>query len=88
MAFSHVMMGFGENIFVGDLDSIKQVLSYDSKYWESLRAFCRTKRMLYPEDERALVPACQIPGMVPTDKQAARLLQLLDRATAAGWESR
>ncbi len=69
------------------LDSIKQVLSYDSKYWESLRAFCRAKRILLADDEKALVPACQIPSMVPTDKQAARLLQLVDRATAAGWQS-
>jgi hypothetical protein len=69
------------------LDSINQVLSYDSKYWESLRAFCRTKRILLPDDERALVPACQMPSMVPTDRQAARLLQLRDRATAAGWQS-
>ncbi len=67
------------------LDSVKEVLSQDSKYWESLRRFCRTKRILLPEDEKALVPACQIPSMIPTDKQAARLLQLVGRATDAGW---
>ncbi|MGI8524634.1 MAG: AIPR family protein, partial [Pseudolabrys sp.] len=70
------------------LDSMKQVLSRNSKYWESLRGFCRAKRILLPEDEKALVPACQIPGMVPTDKQAARLLQLIDRAVDAGWQSK
>jgi hypothetical protein len=68
------------------LDSVKQVLSYDAKYWESLRGFCRTKRILLPEEEKALVPACQIPTRVPTDKQAARLLQLVDRAVEAGWQ--
>jgi hypothetical protein len=70
------------------LDSVKQVLSRDSKYWESLRGFCRAKRILLPDDERALVPACQLPNMVPTDRQAARLLQLLDRAVEAGWEAK
>jgi hypothetical protein len=70
------------------LDSVKQVLSRDAQYWESLRGFCRAKRILFPEDEKALVPACQIPGMVPTDRQAARLLQLVDRAVEAGWQSR
>ena len=70
------------------LDSVKQVLSRNSGYWESLRGFCRTKRILLPEDEKALVPACRIPSMAPTDKQAARLLQLVDRAVDAGWHSR
>ena len=68
------------------LDLVKQVLSHDSKYWESLRGFCRTKRLLLPDDERALVPACQIPKMAPTEKQAQRLLQLIDRAVEAGWQ--
>ena len=63
------------------------VLSREMKFWESLRGFCRTKRILLPDDEKALVPACQIPGMVPTDRQAKRLLQLVDRATNAGWRS-
>jgi hypothetical protein len=66
---------------------MKQVLSHDSKYWESLRGFCRTKRILLPDDEKALMPACQIPTMVPTDRQAARLLQLVDCAIEAGWQS-
>jgi hypothetical protein len=69
------------------LDSVKQVLSHDARYWESLRGFCRTKRILLPEDEKALIPACKIPIMVPTDRQAARLLQLVDRAVGAGWRS-
>ena len=70
------------------LDFVKQVLSRNSAYWESLRCFCRSKRILLPDDERALVPACRIPSMVPTDRQAARLLQLVDRAVDAGWQSR
>ena len=67
---------------------MKQVLAHDSKYWESLRGFCRAKRILVPDDEKALVPACQIPIMVPTDRQAAKLLQLVDRAVEAGWQTR
>lgn len=68
------------------LDSIKQVLARESAYWEDLRGFCRAKGILLPDDERALIPACQIPKMVPTDRQATRLLQLVDRAVAAGWD--
>lgn len=68
------------------LDSIKQVVSHESGYWESLREFGRARRILLPEDEKALVPACRLPSMIPTDKQAARLLQLVDRASEAGWK--
>ena len=68
------------------LDSVKRVLARDSKYWESLREYGRANRILLPNDEKALVPACRIPTMIPTDKQAARLLQLADRAVEAGWQ--
>jgi hypothetical protein len=68
------------------LDSVKRVVSRESRYWESLREFGRTKRILQPDDEKALVPACRIPRMIPTDRQAARLLQLADRAAEAGWQ--
>lgn len=67
------------------LDATKRVLEHNSAYWESLRKFCRSKRIVLPEDEKALVPACQIPRMIPTDWQAARLLKLVERAERAGW---
>jgi hypothetical protein len=68
------------------LDAIKQVVSRDSSYWESLRDFGRTLKILLPDDEKALVPACRMPSMVPTDRQAARLVQLAERVAEAGWK--
>ena len=68
------------------LNSVTLVLQEGAHYWEALRGFCRSKRILLPDDERALVPACQIPAMIPSDKQAARLLQLRQRAEDAGWQ--
>jgi len=68
------------------LDALKQVLERDASYWESLRGFCRKKRILLPDDEKALTPACRMPSMVPTDRQAVRLLDLVDRAEGAGWQ--
>ena len=67
------------------LDSIKQVVAREAKYWEALREFARSRRILLPEDEKALVPACRMPSMIPTDRQAARLLQLADKVAEAGW---
>jgi hypothetical protein len=67
------------------LDLVKAVLANGADYWEALRAFCSAKHILMPEDEKALFPACRIPKMVPSDKQAVRLLELADRAKEAGW---
>jgi len=68
------------------LDAVKTVMSNDARYWEELRQFARLKRLLSPEDEKCLVPACSMPAMIPTDRQAVRLLQLAERAVAAGWK--
>jgi hypothetical protein len=51
-----------------------------------LREFGRARKILLPDDEKALVPACRMPSMVPTDRQATRLVQLADRAIEAGWQ--
>jgi hypothetical protein len=67
------------------LDVLKQVLERDANYWISAREFCRSRSILTPEDERALVPACQLPNKIPTDRQAACLVRLVEKALDAGW---
>ena len=67
------------------LDAITQVMANDADYWDALRQFSRTKGILSADDERALLPACRMPEMIPTDRQATRLLQLEKRAQDAGW---
>jgi hypothetical protein len=67
------------------LDVLKQVLERNANYWLAAREFCRSRSLLAPEDERALVPACQIPKKIPTDRQAACLMRLIDKALDAGW---
>ena len=66
------------------LDAVRQVLTRDSRYWESLRTFGRSKRILLSDDEKALTSACRT-NAVPTDKNALKLLKLVDRAVQAGW---
>ena len=69
------------------LDAVRQLLTNYSKYWESLRSFSRSKRLLLLDDEKALTSACR-PNAVPTDKYAVKLLQLVERATEVGWLGR
>lgn len=60
------------------------LISKGAAFWDSLRRFSRSRRLLREDDERALLPACKIPEMIPTDRQAKRLMQILDRAEAGG----
>jgi hypothetical protein len=53
--------------------------------WVYLCRFARSRRLLSDDDERALVPACKIPDMIPTDRQAKRLIRLAERTEGAGW---
>ena len=69
------------------LDALKQVIEKTAEYWIAVREFCRKKNLLTPEEEKALAPACQIPKLIPTDRQAACLMRLLERAFDAGWDS-
>jgi len=67
------------------LDDLKRVLEHNSGFWTAVRAFGRAKSILSAEEERALVPACKIPEMIPTDRQATCILRVLDKVTEAGW---
>ena len=67
------------------LDVLKEVLEHNADYWISAREFCRSRSLLTPEEERSLVPACQLPKKIPTDRQAACLMRLLDKALDDGW---
>jgi len=65
----------------------KDIMARDSSFWEKVRLYARRKNLLFPEDEKALVPAVNMPRMVPTDKQATRLVALVARCEEAGFEA-
>ena len=67
------------------LHAITEVMGRDGPFWEAVRSHARQRNLLYPEDERALFPAVNIPKMVPTDRQAERLINLLARCEETGF---
>lgn len=69
------------------LEAVKTVMSKDARYWEALRRFGRARGLFSSEDEKCLVPACRMPEMIPTDRQAVRLLQLAEKAASVGWNA-
>ena len=67
------------------LQALSEVMQAGAAYWVALRDFARTRRMAGPEDEGALAPACAMPGKLPTDWQARRLLAVKDKCVEAGF---
>jgi hypothetical protein len=63
------------------------VMSKGASFWENVRSYAARKNLLFAEDERALLPACNIPRMVPTDRQAERLVGLLTRCQQEGFSA-
>ena len=67
------------------LEAITAVMKKDAEFWQALESYARQRNLLFPEDERALVPAKNLPRMVPTDRQAQRLMSLLSRCEGSGF---
>jgi hypothetical protein len=69
------------------LAAVTEVIAFGAASWRTLQAFARGRRLLTPDDERALEIACAIPRHIPTDKQAERLRQVLQRCQGAGFQN-
>ena len=67
------------------LEAITEVMKKDAVFWQALESYARQRDLLLPGDERALVPAVNLPKMVPTDRQAERLIGLLSRCEGSGF---
>jgi hypothetical protein len=56
----------------------------DVLFWQSVCSYARQRAFLSPEDEKALYPALN--KLVPTDRQAERLVGLVARCQEFGFE--
>jgi hypothetical protein len=68
------------------LEVVTEVMSRGPSFWQDLRNYARGNKLLLPADEKALIPAVSMPNTIPTDRQAARLIGLLQRCSEAGFE--
>jgi hypothetical protein len=68
------------------LEVVTEVMNGGASFWEDVRDYARHHKLLLLDDERALVPAVSMPKMIPTDRQAARLIGLLHRCREEGFE--
>jgi hypothetical protein len=75
----------GEGRVDRGLEARTEVMKKDALFWKTLEAYARERHLLFPEDERALVPAMNLPKMIPTDRQAERLVSLLSRCEGSGF---
>jgi hypothetical protein len=68
------------------LMAVTEVMGMGAESWRALRSFTRDKRMLTIDDQRILEIACAMPRYVPSDRQAERLLTILQRCKEIGFE--
>jgi hypothetical protein len=66
------------------VQAITEVIQKDVQFWQSLCSYARQRAFLSSEDEKALYPALN--KLVPTDRQATRLMGLLERCQELGFE--
>lgn len=67
------------------VEAITEVMQKDALFWQAVRSYARQRNLLFPEDDKALYPVVNLPKMVPTDRQAERLISLLTRCEDAGF---
>lgn len=68
------------------LEAVSEVIRLGTSFWRSTGQYARGKKLLLADDEKALLPAVNMPKLIPTDRQAERLIGLLQRCREAGFE--
>jgi len=67
--------------------AVREAMSRSAESWQAIRDYAKGMRLLTPEDARALFPVLTTPPKIPTDKQAERLMSLLERCKNTGFSS-
>jgi hypothetical protein len=62
------------------------VVELGSTYWRELHAWAKSRSLLSPEEESIVLVACGMPRRLPSEKQAARLIQIKDKIERDGFE--
>ncbi|MFO1047064.1 MAG: AIPR family protein [Geminicoccaceae bacterium] len=68
------------------LECVAEVMDRGSQHWQRVRDHARVHRLLFPGDEKALLPALNLPKMVPSDRQAEALIALHQRCEKTGFK--
>lgn len=69
------------------LEAVRSVLERPDGFWADVSRFARGRNLLGTHDQRALWPVLQAQKAVPSDRQAQRLLDLLQRCVDEGFEA-
>jgi len=68
------------------LADVTEVVTLGGPFWQRVRTFARTRRLISPDEDSALTIACACPRKVPADWQASRALAVKRRCEEAGFE--
>lgn len=67
-----------------DIEALTKVVNFSGEQWKSLRNLLQEKDLLNSKEDGLLKVAMQIPLKIPTEKQCAALLQIVDKAALEG----
>lgn len=68
------------------IDAQARVVELGGPYWREVLAFCRQERIGSPTEINILSTCAAIPNRVPSEKQAAVALRILERAQGEGFK--
>jgi len=74
-----------EQKVIAGIGAQTEVVQLGREYWVQLAKFLVANRLVSPEEQRALLLACQMPEKLPNAYQSKRLMGLVRRATAEGY---
>lgn len=66
------------------IDAQRKVISIPASEWRNIQQLLGTKRLLTPKEQNILNIAVQMPSKIPTEKQCAILLEMIEKARAEG----
>ncbi|ASV83986.1 AIPR family protein [Ochrobactrum quorumnocens] len=69
------------------IEAQTEVLRRGGGFWSEVKAWGTRRKALSPDDASILAVAAGIPGRLPTERQCARLLQILQRLEADGFQT-
>ena len=67
------------------INAVTAVLAHGPQYWAEVKEYAQKMRLLSSEDDKAFYPA--LANKLPTDRQAERLMSIVERCEQAGWRS-
>ena len=77
--------GITQQSIDGGIEAQTRVVDLGANYWSQLRSWGLGQRLISPEEDRLMLIATNLPSMLPTERQSAKLLKISERLNMEGF---